>query len=146
MTVRPTINVRYLKDEDIRACVEIAFECWPDSDRVRRHLTHELLDITNYTVVAETDKKIVGWASWTWSRVSYDIAEFVWCNIKPAYQRQGIGKVLTQVRIDSVRFQDGKAIILTTGHPEVYAKYGFETVKVLPLWIGPETHFMIKQL
>ena len=131
---------------DIEVCAAIAYENWPNESRVSRHILHELHNHDIFFLVAEIDGQIVGWAAWCWSRISYDIAEFVWCNIKSEYQRQGIGRALTQTRIMAVKSMEGKAILLTTGKPIVYEKYGFKTVGIYPLWIGDETHLMVKEL
>ena len=149
------VKIRILKKEiTIKACAAIAYENWPDERRVARHIVHELKNPEINFLVAETivkngkrkHKEIVGWAAWCWSAISYDVAEFVWCNIRPLYQRQGIGKSLTHARLEAIRKHDGRIVVLTTGHPEVYVKYGFKTIGIYDLWIGPQTHLMAKEL
>jgi ribosomal protein S18 acetylase RimI-like enzyme len=142
------INIRVYQEQDKERCREIALMNWPDEPRVRRHVGFELSDPNIRTLVAEIESPatffpiIVGWSSWCWSAISYDVAEFVWSNIHPAYQGQGIGRKLAEARIKAIKEGGGKAILLTTGKPEVYKRYGFKTLDILPLWIGPETYLM----
>lgn len=141
------IKICVMRKTHIKECAAIAKELWPNEARVHRHITHELHNPDIYFIVAKKDKEIVGWAGWSWSSISYDIAEFVWCNVKTEYQKQGIGRLLTEARLKAIKsFGIAKLIMLTTGKPIVYKKYGFNTVGVYPLFIGPETHLMVKEL
>ena len=145
MSPNKDIEIRIMTKRDIKRCAEIAYLNWPDKRRVSRHLVHELKDHINF-LVAEIDTEIVGWAGWVWSKISYDVAEFVWCNVHPDHQKKGVGKKLTLARIKAIKAHDGKLIVLTTCKPDIYRKYDFWTQGVYNLWTGKKTHMMVKEL
>jgi GNAT superfamily N-acetyltransferase len=71
------------------------------------------------------------------------IFEFPWCIIHPEYQGHGLGRALTEARINYVREAGGSVILLTTPHPQVYEKYGFRVLMKIPDWAD---NLMVKEL
>jgi len=115
-----------------------------DSDKIK-NIRKELTHPDSFYFVALVNGGVKGFAGYKTTHVNPFIYEFPWCVVHPDYQRKGLGRALTGTRIQEIRNKNGQAIILTTGKPEVYEKYGFELLKKLPgeYWAN---HFMMMVL
>ena len=79
--------------------------------------------------VAVIDNEIVGVGGIIGSFMSDNIFELSWGTVKPKYQRQGIGTLLIQHRIDFGKFQRSHGyFMVSTRYPELFKKFGFNEV------------------
>jgi GNAT superfamily N-acetyltransferase len=72
-------------------------------------------------------------------RGSYDL---IWNAVDREYQSVGVGKALTEWRIDAIKKRDGQMIELVTQKPDYFSKFGFFKLH----HIGNEWYLMLKLL
>ncbi len=136
------LQLRFLQENDIEKCAELTRRMWPDSPRVQRHIKHELTDPRAIYITAHIDDVLVGYAGYQDTMLNYDIYEFIWCNVDPAYQGQGIGRKLVENRIDLIKLSHGRVILLTTTSPHIYTRYGFKSLSNYKLY-DPKPFYLI---
>lgn len=126
-------------------CEMIAKANWPGDKRVTENIHGELHNPNIHYCVALARDRVVGFAGWTKSRIDYDIAEFVWCNVLADFRGRGIGRLLTEYRLSDIRAAGFKSVICGTMVPLIYAAYGFKSLGVYDLAHG-KTHLMVLSL
>ena len=100
-----------------------------DVQEVRYQMTHPE---AFYFVALAHGTGVKGFAGVKKTHANRYIWEFTWNAVLPEFQKQGIGRALVEKRVELVKEKGGRAIILSTGKPEVYEKYGFEPVYQIP--------------
>ncbi len=75
--------------------------------------------------VYEIDGKAVGFAGMMPSWIMNGIWDFIWINVHPDHHGKGIGKALTEYRIQMVKNAGGTAIHLVTREVEFFERLGF---------------------
>lgn len=82
--------------------------------------------------LAFAGEEMVGFSAWNWSWINYDVAEFAWCGVLKEHRGRGIGRKLVEVRLDDIRDADPgmRMVLVNTGSPHIYRRYGFETLAV----------------
>jgi N-acetylglutamate synthase-like GNAT family acetyltransferase len=58
-----------------------------------------------------------------------DVWDFIWINIRQECQWQGIGRALTNHRVEEVLKADGRAIHLMTESPRFFEYWGFRVLR-----------------
>jgi putative acetyltransferase len=136
----------------IRRVNELAFGRSEEADVVDRL---RLADVPFVSLVAADDGAVVGHVLFTPATVDGGGLHVGQCvagmglaplAVIPGWQRQGIGSSLARRGLDLLR-ADGCPFVIVLGHPEYYARFGFEPASVHGLscqWKGvPDEAFMV---
>jgi len=131
--------IREMRGDDVPACVNITFDNWGMNianrfeDEVRHAWLHGLSDPPVYCV-AEEDGLIIGYAGIKSSWIMHGVWDFIWINVSKKHQNKGVGKVLTQSRIDDVKKKGGSVICLMTREWPFFERFGFRIGRVIDGW------------
>ncbi len=80
-------------------------------------------------MVAEENGGITGFAGYIVSWMDYNIYQIFWVNVRPEYQKKGIGTALVNKIIQNVKKKKNVSLILlSTNKPKFYEKFGFATL------------------
>jgi ribosomal protein S18 acetylase RimI-like enzyme len=132
------MKIRLLEKSDIRAAAAIVGQNY--SERYKRSATAELRSMFGNAAikpkyfVAEKEKAVIGFAGYTQAWMDYSIYEIFWVNVRPEFQRRGVGKLLIAELIEDIRKQKGARTILLTADflkqlPDYYQRgFGFRTI------------------
>jgi N-acetylglutamate synthase-like GNAT family acetyltransferase len=86
-------------------------------------------------IVAEENKKIVGFAGYIMSWMDYHVYNIFWVNVAPEHQGKGIGTKLIKRAILEIQknksYKTANMIIITTNKPQFYEKIGFKILSEL---------------
>jgi putative acetyltransferase len=149
--MNPKIVIRSERDADISAIAEVtatAFETLEISNHTEQFIIEALraAGALRLSLVAELDGRVAGHVAF--SPVSISDGTPNWyglgpVSVLPAFQRQGIGKVL--IREGLSRLKDlGAGGCCLVGHPDYYIKFGFQNVPGLVLeGVPPEVFFAL---
>lgn len=126
--------IRRLEKRDIIQCVEIVTENWGTAVALNfheevKHAFRPGLKWPPEYFVFEIDKKVAGFAGMMHSWIMHNVWDFIWINVKKNHQGLGIGRQLTEHRINEVNKQKGAVINLITKEVGFFYKFGFEDVK-----------------
>lgn len=138
--------IRKLKESDIDNCLLI-FNLVAPSENWNGYIDRLLIElkamfqqgyiIPNYLVI-EIDNKIVGFGGYSNTGFNDDIYGLCWCVVHPDFQGKGIGKKLTEVRIEEIKKIGGKIILSSTKKLWHLTRFGFEDLGIC----GDDYHLM----
>ena len=120
--------IREMRTSDITACTVITRLNWGQQValRTRAELSHLLKHkLALYYVAQHGDGTVLGFAGMMPSHIMCNVWDFIWINIHPDFHYNGIGRELTEYRINQVISHKGAAIHLMTQKPEYFKKLGF---------------------
>lgn len=136
--------IREMQESDIPQCIYIVEKNWGDKVAQRAEIEVRCLfknQLAMYYVI-ELNHTVVGWAGMMPSHLMNDIWDFIWINIHPDFKKQGLGRDLTNFRINMVSEMGGSAIHLMTKRYKFFKSMGFKAVHVYQgNWV-----LMIRQL
>jgi putative acetyltransferase len=123
------MNIRTERPQDVRQIRAInsgAFETNAEADLVDALRTSAIPLIS---LVAEKNRKLIGHilfspVNLSGNKAEVKIAGLAPMAVKPAYQRQGIGKALIQEGLKRCKLEGYQAVVVL-GHPDYYPKFGF---------------------
>lgn len=139
--------IRELQRDDVSACSNIVCDNWGIEvakrfeDEVAHVWVHGMQWPPIYFVSVE-GHEVVGFAGMIESWIMHGVWDFIWVNVRVDHQGGGIGRALTERRVEEVMLRGGSVIQLMTLHRKFFRKLGFRTSHELE---GGWTH-MIKQL
>jgi GNAT superfamily N-acetyltransferase len=126
-------TVRDFEIKDQHACWDISVDLWGEG--IANKIQDEMFDVFEFPsgwppfyCVAECDKKIVGFAGYRRALIMADAWEFSWNNVHKDHQREGIGRILVDYRINKIKEFGGTMIMTMTPYPDLPGKRGFEVV------------------
>ena len=134
------IDIRPIRITDVDACHHIVNENWG-----REIATRFLSEVTQvwaedmenppiYYVADSEGGEIVAFAGMMQSMIMFGIWDFIWINVKKEYQGSGIGRKLTEHRLQEIIKSDGRAVHLMTQSPAFFDQFGFEVIKEYNSW------------
>lgn len=93
--------------------------------------------------IALFNDKIIGCGSWMWSHTSSNILELSFGTVHPDFQRQGIGKYLTYLRLkEIIEISNKDSVVVTSSRlPVFFEKLNFKHSFSFPNE-NEESHFM----
>jgi len=130
------MKIRLLKPEDIKSAYKIIKENYPSKGWIKNAPKELRAMFSDCAVkpkyfVAEQNNQIIGCAGYTQSWMDYDVYEIFWVNIKPNFQKMGIGSLLIKRLIKEIKSNKGaRLILLTTTIDEFYKKLGFKSLDI----------------
>lgn len=118
---------------DVPVCVELVRSNWTEKAAANaalemRHAFDKSMEWPPIYYVYEVDGNVVAFAGMIESWIRNGVWDFIWINIRKDYQRKGIGKALTQYRIEKVKEMGGCAIHLMTKKYRFFASQGFQVM------------------
>jgi ribosomal protein S18 acetylase RimI-like enzyme len=134
------MKIRAIKENEIKTASKIVGlnhsgdHAGVYSDRSKNEMTGMFRNygIRPRYLVAEDKGKLLGFAGYSQSWISYHIYEIFWVNVLPRHQNKGIGTALINkiIRIikKNVGIDSASMIILTTNSPRFYRRFGFKPV------------------
>lgn len=129
--------VRDLKYGEINKCAMLVLSNWgPDAaDRsVMQMLKYfEGGDYAPHFYVAE-NLGIIGFSAFCPSMKMRDSYDLIWIAVHRDYQGKGVGRALTQVRLDEIKRRGGSLVSLVTQKPKFFEGFGFKKVDDLDEW------------
>ena len=120
--------IRQLQKKDIVAASKIVGLNYSKKDEILSKIELEAM-FEKYTyapkyIVAEENKKIVGFAGYIMSWMDYHVYNIFWVNVAPKHQGKGIGIKLVKRAILEIQKNKGykvaNMIIITTNKPKFY--------------------------
>ncbi|WP_460841394.1 GNAT family N-acetyltransferase [Noviherbaspirillum agri] len=144
------IIVRPETSADIRAIREVTIAAFATLD-ISSHTEQFIIDALRaanaltLSLVAEVDGKVTGHIAF--SPVTVSDGSSNWhglgpLSVLPAYQRQGIGKVLMEEGLSRLKDMGAQGCCLV-GHPDYYRKFGFRNTPELVLEGVPPQVFLV---
>jgi GNAT superfamily N-acetyltransferase len=132
-------EVRTLEHEDIQACLDIAAHFWDEKTvlSIYNELKASTLPDQNWPphyFVTELDSEIVGFAGYRRALYMPHAWEFTWCNVHPDFHRTGVGRLLTELRLDAIRHAGGKIVQAASKNPQHLFQAGFVTMYLTDGW------------
>ena len=127
-------RIRLLEEQDIEACVAICEMNFAGSDyrydvlhALRSHFAEGSIVKPEY-VVFDDNGMIKGVAGF--SRTVFDSGVFglFMCYVHPDFQNEGIGRALTEVRIEMIREKGGLSVLSTTRKMWHLERFGFQPI------------------
>jgi GNAT superfamily N-acetyltransferase len=137
--------IRDLHRDDILACQMIVAEHW--GWPVATHAGLEMGEMfchslwPPYYYVVEDDRGIVGFAGFKASWVMSNTYELIWVNVATRALGNGVGRMLTQKRLDEIKRRGGALVTLMTQKPLFFAKFGFRSLANFDGW-----ELMVRQI
>ena len=137
--------IREMTRADIWPCYEIVAVNWNDAvaERFRQEALHKWLFGNKYPPqywVWEEDGQVVAFAGMIESCIMTGVWDFIWINVKPSHAGRGIGRLLTEHRIEGVRKLGGSVIQLMSREYGFFKKLGFSTNFVYDGWVHMSMH------
>ena len=123
-----------MREQDIEACAEICEMNFARSDyrydvlrALRSHFTENSFVRPEYVVYEENDtiKGVAGFSQTVFDSGAYGL---FMCYVHPDFQQQGIGKALTEVRIERIRKKGGLSVLSTTRNAWHLERFGFQPI------------------
>jgi GNAT superfamily N-acetyltransferase len=87
-------------------------------------------------------KEIAGFGAFQPSMKMKGSYDLIWLAVDKRYQEHGVGRALTEWRIEEIKRRGGQMIELVTQKPEYFSKFGFFKLHHL----GNEWYLMLKLL
>lgn len=138
--------IRPMREEDIPHCHRIVEENWNKeiADHAQLEMrdafySHSLWPPKYYVAVdpeadQDGEKVILGFAGYRRSWMMSNTYELVWINVAWWAQKQGIGRKLTEARIQDIRRIGGTMIMLMTQKSLFFEKFGFKMLANYDDW------------
>jgi predicted N-acetyltransferase YhbS len=138
--------IRPLEKRDVIACTTIVNENWGSivADRFWDEVEHAWLSNMKWPpiyFVYEDDGRVVGFAGMMESWIMHGVWDFIWINVRKSHQGTGVGRALTERRIEEVDRRRGSVINLYTHNPKFFEQFGFTCTHAHDDWC-----FLTKQL
>lgn len=142
------------KDGDIDFCGDLVMQNWGPvaADRCQAQIVESFNDTPYSSVFCIADigdplsrdyaSMPVGFAAYQPSMKMKGSFDFIWIAVHPMYKGFGVGKQLTEWRLDEIKKRGGQFVELVTQKPEFFSKFGFFKLHHL----GNEWYLMIKLL
>lgn len=142
-------DIRAIRISDVDACARIVRDNWGRDvgDKFLVEVAHVwAMDMENppaYYVADSERGEVIGFAGMMSSFLMHGIWDLIWINVKKEYQREGVGKRLTEYRVTEIKRCNGSAIHLMTQSPLFFEKLGFEIIhhyegwKLMSMRLGP---------
>lgn len=131
--------IRDLSIQDIDDCQRITASNWnaPIPLKARREMNAMFSEEYGrpHFFVAQENDHVVGYAGMRPSWIMTGVWEFVWINIHPSYQGNGIGTKLTDRRLKEVEWRGGSMVMLMTQSPQFFRKFGFVGIDSEDDWV-----------
>ncbi len=149
--MRPRIVIRNETPGDVCAITEVtiaAFETLEISGHTEQFIVEELraAHALAVSLVAELDGRVIGHVAFSPVSISDGTPDWYGLgpvSVLPAYQRQGVGKMLIQEGLARLKILQAQGCCLV-GHPEYYRKFGFTNPPGLRLdGVPPEVFFAL---
>ena len=149
--MNPKIVIRSETDTDVNAITELtvaAFKTLEISNHTEQFIVEALRAAKALTVslVAEVDGRVIGHIAFSPVTVSDGTPNWYGLgpvSVLPAYQRQGIGKVLIREGLSRLKDRNAQGCCLV-GHPDYYIKFGFKNLPgLLHEGVPPEVFFAL---
>lgn len=127
--------IRRLERKDIQACVELCelnFKIEDYSYDVRKELAQSFNDnqfIKPEYFIYEEDGIIKGLAGFSETGFDNGVFGLFTCYVHPEYQKTGIGRKLTEKRIELIKNKNGDVIFSTTKKKWHLERFGFIEIK-----------------
>ena len=145
----PRVVIRSETDADIDAIRDVtisAFNTLEISNHTEQFIIAALRAAKSLTIslVAEINGRVVGHIAFSPVTISdgtrnwYGLGPL---SVLPEYQRQGIGKVLTEEGLSRLKGLNAQGVCLV-GHPDYYKKFGFRNVPGLVIEGVPQEVFL----
>lgn len=118
--------IRRIEYNDMSACLKIVKTNWSVKAAERAYV--EIGQAFGFDVwrpifyVAVKDGDVIGFGGYSASWIHYGIYDLTLLHVDPNHQKQGIGKMLVDIRINDIR-SIGKLIMLSTTSPNYYTKH-----------------------
>lgn len=124
------MEIRPLRLGDIDACWDLVNRNWgfDAAQRFARQAGEAFGGKEEFApvfVVAEGDLGVIGFAAYQPSMKMKGSYDFIWIAIHPKYQKMGVGKLLTDWRVEHIRQRGGTMIELVTQKPDYFSRHGF---------------------
>jgi N-acetylglutamate synthase-like GNAT family acetyltransferase len=131
----PLFTIRELKRSDLIQCVEL-FKLNSTANMLEDYAIVQLINelnasfeptmfVTPRFILAEENKKIIGFAGYSNTGFDDEIFGLFWINVHPDHRNRGIGKALTKFRIEEIKKIGGKIILSTTRKTWHLERFGF---------------------
>jgi len=142
------VAIRSETDADVGAISEVtvaAFKTLEISNHTEQFIITALRAAKALTVslVAEVDDRVIGHIAFSPVAISDGTRNWYGLgpvSVLPEYQRQGIGKALTQEGLSRLKNMNAQGCCLV-GHPDYYKKFGFKNMPGLVLDGVPQELF-----
>jgi ribosomal protein S18 acetylase RimI-like enzyme len=139
------IIIRDLVPEDIEEAALIVRQNWGEGLYYNSILEmREMFGAARWKphyIVTTVGDKVVAYAGFKVSWLLWNIWELIWINVLPEYQGRGVGKLLTEKRLQILHDEeDAKLIMLMTQKSTFFTQFGFKTINIYDGW-----HFMTLQ-
>lgn len=127
------IKLRPLKKSDILSAAKIIGENY--SAAYQRSSTKEMRAmfepgvVKPYYLVAEENKKIIGFGGYMQSWMDYEIYTLFWLNVQKKYQGNGVGTKIVKKLIQLIKRKNPVFILLSTDRPGFYTRFGFKKLR-----------------
>jgi N-acetylglutamate synthase-like GNAT family acetyltransferase len=132
MTQHDPFIVRPATVWDMDHCIRLVRDNWgtESADRCYEQfvegLTGGKYDPVFYACISGLDK-FAGFCAMQRAMRMHGGWDFIWVAVAKEFQGLGVGKHLTDYRLDRVREQDGSHVNLVTQKPKFFEKFGFIT-------------------
>lgn len=131
--------IRWMEMDDIPACREIVRQHWGSMIAEQAAVEMGEMFTSNSKwppryFVAMDDTGICGFAGMQSSMMMSNYWELIWINIRPDRMNSGLGRRLTQARLDHIASKDGTVVLLSTQNPGFFEQFGFKTIDNLDGW------------
>lgn len=146
--MNPKVVIRNEREADIEAITEVtvaAFKTLEISNHTEQFIIEALRASNALTVslVAELDGRVIGHIAFSPVTISDGTRNWYGLgpvSVLPEYQRRGIGKALLREGLSFLKKQNAAGCCVV-GHPDYYAKFGFENVPGLVIEGVPQEVF-----
>lgn len=136
--MNPKIVIRSETDTDVSAISEVtvaAFKTLEISNHTEQFIIEALRAAKALAVslVAEIDGRVIGHIAFSPVTISDGTRDWYGLgpvSVLPAYQRQGVGKVLIREGLSRLNDMNAQGCCLV-GHPDYYRKFGFKNISGL---------------
>jgi N-acetylglutamate synthase-like GNAT family acetyltransferase len=132
-----TVNVdmlRYARLSDIARCAYLADLVWRgDASRVYGDQVFGMFRSSNRSdgvlyFVTENGPELTGFAGVRKSWMHRDAWELTGIVVHPKWQARGIGRALTDARLELIRALGGKYVLISTIRPDYFERFDFEAI------------------
>ena len=141
------VHVRQPNYGEKAVCVELVRDNWGDEAAERCHEQFiEYFKDGKYSpifcVATDDDSKVIGFAAYHRTMLMKGAFDLIWIAVDKKYQDDGVGRALTDWRLNEIDEQHGQMIQLVTQKTGYFARFGFSSVADL----GNGWYLMLKLL